>query len=336
MTTDVFLDLAFLYTSKAKFTVYNKEINGKKRVIFNPNDEMRNFHFHFEQIVKYYLSNSDKDLKLCSILKSATAFKKGSNTLINAKKHEQGKYFYITDLKKAYENVDIKKLTAILIYIFKYDYYRVDFDIFRMWYHYEEIYNDKDFIFLEGILLESFSGMYGKGLAFGGPASPFLLNLYLEIFVNLKLRKYCFSEGINFTQYADDYVFSSFDPIWSNKRKTIRKIIVESSGFTINHQKSKYLQMKKGVVFVTKFGLELNEDSKYAPARLVFPKNKRIRLHGAIKSYLIGLNTKPEVVSGLVAEFLHYYNRVDPTKTDKKTFALCREFRRVSRLFKNI
>jgi hypothetical protein len=71
----------------------------------------------------------------------------------------------------------------------------------------------------------------------------------------------------------------------------------------------------------------------------VFPKKKRCRLEGVLQTYLRDpvLVDYPEVITGLAAEFLHYYRlvttdpsdenkKVEPSQSDKRTFALCKEF----------
>ena len=93
----------------------------------------------------------------------------------------------------------------------------------------------------------------------------------------------------------------------------------------MNHRKSKVLTIGQGAVFVTKVGLEQQEEQDVA--RIVFPQKKRRRLHGAIMSYLALQMDWPEKVSGLVAEFLYYYKKVpEKTASDKKTFRLCKDF----------
>jgi hypothetical protein len=90
-----------------------------------------------------------------------------------------------------------------------------------------------------------------------------------------------------------------------------------------------------GTVFVTKVGMreDTDESEDAKPAILVFPQKKRRRIHGIIQSYLTKelWNDSPEVIRGIIAEFLHYYKCVvTPTRSDAKTFALCKEFERVS------
>jgi hypothetical protein len=194
----------------------------------------------------------------------------------------------------------------------------------------------------------AFGGMYGDGLAVGGNLSPYLLNLYCEVFLDSRLReKFAKAEDklapertITYTRYVDDLVFSRGILISIDTRREIRNYI-EEAGFEINHRKSRVLARKMGTVFVTKQGLgesmeeelmgdeDAEESGKNLPAVLVFPQKKRRRIHGIIGSYLAPKfwNDAPEVVRGLIAEFLHYYKNVETkTKTDAKTFALCKQF----------
>jgi hypothetical protein len=174
------------------------------------------------------------------------------------------------------------------------------------------------------LLRRFFSGVRGQGLAVGGVLSPFLMNLYCEVYLDSKVRWWAERRGIVYTRYVDDLVFSSKRLITRDERREVRQFVVDS-GFRVNHRKSRVLSLAQGTVFVTKVGLERQEDSPVS--RLVFPQKKRRRLHGLIKAYLSQNMDWPEYVSGYIAEFLYYYRCVGKrTKTDEKTFALCRAF----------
>jgi hypothetical protein len=139
---------------------------------------------------------------------------------------------------------------------------------------------------------------------------------------------------VTYTRYVDDLVFSRGIPIPFFMRQEIRRFITEA-GFAVNHRKSTVRSRQMGTVFVTKIGMREDsaESGEAKPAILVFPQKKRRRIHGIIQSYLTKelWNESPEVIRGIIAEFLHYYKQVViPTKTDAKTFALCKEFERVS------
>ena len=81
-----------------------------------------------------------------------------------------------------------------------------------------------------------------------------------------------------------------------------------------------------GTTFVTK--VSLRQPIGGNPMKegvLVFPTEKRRRLHGMIGSYLSEQTDWPEKVSGFVAEFIYYHKNVKVPTVDRKTFRLCRE-----------
>jgi hypothetical protein len=182
------------------------------------------------------------------------------------------------------------------------------------------------------------AGKDGRGLAIGGPLSPILFNLYCEAFLDWKMRFLCQdSEGkMQYSRYADDLTFSRDIMMSYLVRQKIRKILGEI-GMKVNHRKSKVLKRSMGVVHITKVGIR-EVFPNLRQGVITFPKNKRKKLHGMIMSYLKGHDNRETarrqeqrfdcVVSGYVAEFLHYFKQCgNPTKQDKKTFALCKAFR---------
>lgn len=310
---------------------------------------MRRLHRAFAIYIReglYGLERSDKTIRKngeegrgrasysLTALPSSTAFVKKSNPLKNAEKHVNGKFFYITDLCHAYQSVDLERLAAVLVYIKKHEVYKPDFDISicalgsghdKM----KELHGDPLHYPMLSFLRIYCGGIQGVGLAVGAPLSPYLFNLYCEVFLDLHMRKLCEQERICYTRYADDLVFSSDRIIAYPTREKIRSLIFRAK-FDVNHRKSKLRSRDMGTVFVTKIGLrnpgENSNNSQVAV--LVFPQKKRRKLHGLIGSYLRKQMDHPSLVSGYIAEFLYYYKNVAvKTETDKKTFALCKAFK---------
>jgi hypothetical protein len=314
-----------------------KEVAGKRRLIGNPNGPMRLLHERFKKQILGLLELMGRDGFYLRTLPSSTAFVKKSNPLKNAEKHIVGKFFYITDIADAYSSVDLRRLAVLLVYIEQYPIYSLEFSVKQLSTNdeYRELV-EKDPIFKPILsFLEVYcSGLGGMGLAVGGPISPYLFNLYCEMWVDWKLRALCEKKEITYTRYADDLTFSRRVIIGEDARREIREII-QKAGFRINHAKSKVLSIEMGTVFVTKIGLRFNGD---LPAILVYPQWKRRKLHGIIGSYLAGPDVFdwPEKVSGYVAEFLYYYKKTrTKTATDVKTFARCREFEREWRKYRH-
>jgi hypothetical protein len=314
-----------------KMDFHWKEVAGKRRLLGNPNKAMRVLHEQFGWHIKSAIRDLQEDVNYgIRRLPSATGCVPSSNPTKNALRHAKGKFFYVTDLKDAYPSIDLERLALFLTFLFHYKEHAIGGNVslkFFMWSDgHDRIRQDPLFGQLLTLLQCHFSGLHGKGLAIGGPLSPYLMNLYCEVYLDSQLRPWCTKRGITYTRYVDDLVFSSETAyIREDQRKKIREFI-NAAGFRPNHRKSKVLVLRRGTVFITKVGLESRSD--HATARLVFPQRKRRRLRNAIMDYLTWQTDWPEKVSGLVAEFLYHYKNVGTGRTasDKKLFALCWAF----------
>lgn len=311
---------------KPRIDFFWKEVAGKLRLVGNPNGAMRTLHQLFGAYLRECIFGTDDAGYRVRKLPSATGCVRGSNPLLNAQKHAQGKFFYITDLKDAYPSVSLEKLALFITYLVHNAEYRDDVSLkfFETDERRESLRDDLSFLEVLDMLRRNFAGPDGTGLAVGGPLSPYLMNLYCEVYLDAQIRKICEARRLTYTRYVDDLVFSGGTPISSLTRREIRRVIADA-GFSVNHRKSKVLAISMGTVHVTKVGLSY-EPSRDG-ARLVFPQKRRRKLHGMIQSYLVRQSDWPEKVSGYVAEFLHYYKKVlVKTRTDVKTFGLCKQF----------
>ncbi len=309
-----------------------KEVGGKHRLIGNPNASMRALHELFGQWLRNGIYAMGKvDNYPLRRLPSSAAFVKGSNPLKNAQRHSSGKFFYITDIWNAYPSVDLEKLAVLIVYIQKHHEYKTNISLFTLGVNVslqQELRRDQSFHSIRSFLESFCSGVRGEGLAVGGPLSPYLFNLYCEVFIDAQIRKICDGHFITYTRYADDCVFSRSKPVIGDLRKDLRGCITRA-GFNVNHRKSKVLSREMGTVFVTKVGLRENPSDAKAESITVFSRKKRRHLHGIIGGYLAMQMDWPEKVSGFVAEFIHYYKNVKiPTASDRKTFELCKIFER--------
>lgn len=307
-----------------------KKTGSKRRLIGNPNNPTRRLHKLFLQYLQAGIRNMQNESFCLKRLPSSTAFVKKSNPLKNAEIHLKGKFFYILDIKDAYTSLNLKKLALLIVYIINNNVYGTEFSLRGLGrnQNYQERLRNDPVYFNTISFLESFcSGIRGEGIAVGGPVSPYLFNLYCEVFIDIHLRKLCEKYKMTYTRYADDLVFSREKLVSSELRREIRDCI-KHADFQINHRKSKVLSREMGTIFVTKVGLREPEKQGSSRSIIVFPQKKRRKLHGLIGNYLKAGMVKPELVSGYIAEFLHYFKNVTvKTATDKKTFALCREFK---------
>lgn len=319
---------------------------GKRRLISRPNHAMEALHHIFDAYLNEKLEALGILGKYFRELPSATGCVVGSNPLQNATEHIRNKYFYITDFRNAYQSLDLDRLTTLLVYIFHYDQHQADCNPAKFGGNtaFQAIVRDDPlWQYMRAFVAFAFSGMYEIGLAVGGPVSPRLLNLYCEAYLNSPLRLHFYlnrdikepKRNYTYTQYVDDLVFSREMHIPSWERRTIRRYI-EAAGFKINHRKSKVLTRSMGMVTVTKIGLrDRPEEKSYAgkPATIAFLGAKRRRLRGIVRSYLTPElhNDSPEVIRGIMAEFLHYYKHVERrTKSDLRLFGLCKMFEKAS------
>jgi hypothetical protein len=327
---------------------------GKPRMISYPNSAMKSLHSAFGTFLKEAIAAMGKDETYgIRNFPSATGCVEDMNPLLNAKQHEYGEHFYKTDFKNAYMNVDLQRLSILLVYIVKYDYYRVDCPVNRFDINIdvqEDITKDTLFVKMESFVQFAFGGYRGKGLAVGGPLSPFLLNLYCEVFLDQRARHYLLKrkgdndwKDVTYTRFVDDLVFSSRSLITQSMCCEIRKLI-SYAGFEVKHRKSSLLNRALGTVFVTKVGLRVEpterkpwdawdecarEEHERVKAILTFSQKKRRRLWGIIGSYMATpwQNDSPEVISGLIAEFIYYWKNVEvKTASDIKLMNRCKEF----------
>lgn len=315
----------------------------KRRLIGIPNKSMRNLHtifkrFLVEAINRMGVGNNNKENYTLRRLPSSTGCVADSNHYINARKHVGRRFSYITDFRDAYPSVDLHRLATLLVFIFKHETYRADYSV-RSFAKNElaqyAMETDPLFPHMFTFVQFTFGGMYGKGLAVGGPLSPYLLNLYCEVYVDSAIRSYCEKtkdhehpeKEIVYSRYVDDLVFSSNTIISSERRRDLRKMI-EDGGFTVNHTKSKVLDKTMGAVHITKVGIEQTQDGNV----LRFPQNKRRRIEGILKSYLVEpfQGDDPETIHSMIAEFLYYCKQVTPTKSDERTMHLCKRFLKAS------
>ena len=217
--------------------------HGKRRRISAPNAAMQSVHQQFLAKLR------ERNIQ-CP---SATGCKAGNSPLKNVLRHriEKGRdgkpgfsqYFYLLDLKSAYESVRAYTLAQCLILHFPDD----DF---------EEVH---DFVSLYCIR----SG--DNGLYAGAPSSPDLFNIYCEHYLDAPLRKIAKKHDITYTRYLDDLTFSSTSPIGHRKRDQICDSL-RDAGFDISHGKTKILDMSKGEIAINGIGLH-PDGSTYLPRK---------------------------------------------------------------------
>ena len=91
-----------------------------------------------------------------------------------------GAFFYIPDIKDAYPGLDLERLALFIARVVKHAVYEEEVSLkFFATDSRRDIIRDNQF-FLEvlRLLRTYFSGSFGRGIAVGGPCSPFLMNRF--------------------------------------------------------------------------------------------------------------------------------------------------------------
>ncbi len=224
----------------------------KIREQFRPNRFLQMIHRHSEVAIKEKLSQFNIQFK------SATGFIKGGGMHKHYMRHVNkagyfNQYWFVTDLKNAYQTVDAYTLASIICQLFIIDpnphlknseEWQICEDFFKsssVPIQYKSQYELRDMMaFLSDFFLNPETG---KGLAEGYSLSPFLFNLYAEIMLDRKMRNVCERYKITYSRFADDLIFTSEELIGKVKKKKIKEIISEV--FAINQVKTMYFDIDR-------------------------------------------------------------------------------------------
>lgn len=112
------------------------------------------------------------------------------------------------------------------------------------------------------------------GLALGPPASPYLFNVY-TMEMDATLASFAAHHDLTYTRFLDDITLSSPFPshtLGEKMRRTIRGIIEETPGMTINHAKSQLHVRDSRPVEVT--GMAIHRDGRVTPKASLMEKVK--------------------------------------------------------------
>lgn len=173
----------------------------------------------------------------------------GSRPIDGVLPHRHNKLFYKLDLKDAFPSVD----TALL---------RKKVSTRSKEIGLTQSYQEFIEYFMDHFALPD----EAPGLALGPPASPYLFNVY-AMEMDQTLASYAAHHDLTYTRYLDDITFSS--PFASNvlgekMRRTIRNIIEETPGMTINHAKSHVHSLDSRQVEIT--GMAIHRDGAITPS----------------------------------------------------------------------
>lgn len=227
------------FTDKHYNTFYLPKKSGGKRPIDCPGKNLKT-------IQRWILINY---LNKLEVNKRANGFVKNRGIKRNALFHINKKYILTIDIKDFFSSISQKQV----------------FEVFN------ENFGDK-FFALKLAKLCTFK----RRLPQGAPTSPVISNLVFKK-IDDELMKYCNSELINYSRYADDITFSSDN---KNSLPFVYKFVNEllyKNGFIINPKKTRYLS-GKGNISVT--GLNLNSGTPKVKSAL--KRQVRAELHHLI------------------------------------------------------
>lgn len=215
----------------------------KERWIHAPNKAMRVIH---ERLMAVIASQA-------YALPYASCGAPGNSPLRNVLRHRRSRYFYLTDLRSAYHQVDMFSLAILLCTLIP-EFYGLE----------EET---------EAFLKRYCHDPHEGGLRTGANSSVMLFNLFAGVMIDsqLPLKEY----GLTYSRYLDDLTFSAKKaPIGWRKRRAIRQVI-EAAGFPINHRKSHVLDLKKSPIVINGIALERG-------GRIFLPRHYLRKLRGMI------------------------------------------------------
>lgn len=330
-----------------RFDFYEERKEGpdgriKRRTIGSPTIAMRLLQYRFTEFVREGCRRFG-DTRLTR-LPSATAFVLGGDPLRNVARHEGNQYFYIADLRHAYDSLDTELLALLLSGIVGYPDHQ---DAFAEFLH-GMGFGVRDDALLAGLRISPLftrmrkfvrqfcCGPTGNGIVTGSPSSPYLFNLFCEIMLDAGIRRLCLFEwgnGIRYSRYADDLVLSNGRPLFPPFRQEVRRRIA-TAGFSVNHRKSWVLDRAKGTVSFTGFGLSRFDPLEHVRSmnRVAFPGKRRRKLQGMIRTFLARGEGNPGKIGGHVGHFLHYVKSVRPTASDRKLIVLCNLFKNARKI----
>lgn len=206
----------------------------KWRTVYDPNEAMRVIQTRFRMYLRGFHF----------FLPSATAIP-GFNPRMNVARHAHNRFFYLTDLKNAYQGVSLEQWVDILA--------SLDPETDRR--ELEEA--SRRFLFVtnrDGLV---------RGLVTGGLVSVEVFNIYAGVVLDRPLRALAVRHGLVYTRFLDDLTFSAQSPIGEKKRRQIRDVIC-GAGFTPNHRKSLIQDLESGPLVITGIGLA-KEGRRFLP-----------------------------------------------------------------------
>lgn len=219
------------------------------------------------------------------------------------------RFLYPVDIKDAYKSVSLEKMADALV--------ALEMDVPRQLDIETEIRKEEITSFLKRFCFSE-----KRGLVVGATASPDLFNLFMEHFVDRKIRRVLAQYELSYSRYLDDLLFSSHVGIGKVKKKVLRGI-VRQAGLNINIEKTDYYDLKKGSVVINGIGINL-DGRMYIPRHHLFETKGLLFM--AVKK---GVKVDPRVIMGRVALIKHLLrtNKQRANRTESKVLSLYEIFK---------
>lgn len=265
----------------------------KKRRLSKPNDAMRMLHTRLRTYLRPCVRR----------FPCATGGVPKSSPRVNAGRHRYNRYFFLTDLQSAYQNVDGRKLAEILCGLDPYPSENTA----------------EMFQFLERYCLDP-----QGGLVVGAPASPDLFNIYAGVLLDGPLTALREQYQLTYSRYLDDLAFSSrTEPIGKVKRKKLRSVIT-AAGFSISDHKTQVLDLAKGPVIITGVGVEFG-------GRIFLPRHYLRTIRGLIHLTMRTGEVPEHTIHGMMGVFWSSSHRHNLNRTETKLLRAYRQYQRFLR-----
>lgn len=333
------------------YSSFTKTISGKERTLYDPNKSMRIITRSFQNGVlarlNFFLQLDEFSLPMCKkrlqsfiSLPSSFAYKNGSSLEKVFVQHKKGQYFYVVDLKSAYQNVDLALLATLItsLLLSRTSSALLLFSHVQniLYQKAEDIFVDDEYTLYKRILsfIRKFCTLEHEGIPgilLGSTISTWLFNIYCEGLIDLPIKTQLYrlyKSDVTFTRYGDDLIFSTQNPNRINKKKIAE--VVEKV-FEINQKKVRSANIEVRQIKVLGFSID-------ASGRVVFPTKKRNKLHVLMHKSMLDIQNKKKRYKalGFINHFYEYIkiNEGNLTESDRTTLNKIREFKGYKQKFR--
>lgn len=296
MVEDIYLNQ---YRKVRVFSIPKR--NGGTRRIYHPSVQIK--------MIQYWLMNNVFSYLIFH--KCSMAYKNNVSVLDNALMHKGHKFFLKMDLNSFFPSIRFHDFKPSLIELFKKNFDEMQLN-----------YDDEVDLLIKNICFYKESR-----LAIGYPSSPMISNAVMfgfdEAVSQLLLEVY--GEGVSYTRYADDMIFSTNQKgVCLDLKGRICDLVSgwDSPKISINEKKTKLVSSTGGSAYVT--GLKMNEDG-----RISLPKLQREHIKRHLNLFSKNKLSPEQIMS--LSGHLAYCKGVDPVFYNKMSMRFFKEIEVIKR-----